>query len=236
MGRGGDSLGPRSVTGIVVLGLLLIACGSPVTRGTIVQFFPPLADEALQAASFDAVVHVLHRHGATISSPATAEVVRASIPLECSGRRGVAEFRFARSAGPQTVGVRICPSGSSGRGCVEGAPDVRPAGPCRDSTARLLSSIEHDLAESLMGRVALANRKPRPWWGGASLGSLESLLLLSHPAERNEWWRGPSDGSQLSARPLWNGGRVAAVQTTRSRAITALSQGTTPPQPTTGVR
>ena len=59
------------MTAIVVLGLLLIACGSPLTRGTIIQFFPPLADEALQAASSDAVLHVLHRHGATLSSSAT---------------------------------------------------------------------------------------------------------------------------------------------------------------------
>ena len=191
----------------------LAACGSPITRGTRIEFFPPIDDDALQVASVETVGRVLRHHGATIVASTGSEVL-ASVPLECPRRDGgVAEFRFTRSAGPQAVAVRFCPE--RGVACVDGSPDVPPAGPCADDMARLLSSIEQDLTESLLGKVAIATPHERSRWEDLSLESLFSLVSMRRwvtpDFDRDSGWRRPS-GSAVGATPPRSGRRLAALE------------------------
>src|SRR5512144_3173715 len=52
--------------GIAFAVAVLVGCGSASSRGVRVEFFPGPIDRELQAASRDAVVRVLERHGARV--------------------------------------------------------------------------------------------------------------------------------------------------------------------------
>jgi hypothetical protein len=208
-------------------------CGAPVTRGTRIQFFPALHDEGLQDASYDAVVRTLQRNGATITGTSASEV-RASVPMQCSGRAVVADLRFARTAGPQSVGVRLCAADArGGGGCVEGTPERRPSGPCGDRTAQLLSTIERDLADHMMAKVPVASHGRGAWWDDTSPGGLASLVSIRRGApERDAWWPATGHSTRIASSPAFAPSPLGA-----GRALAALDgaqagAGPVAPRPT----
>lgn len=224
----GTSLGRWRTRTIAALAACCVAgCGTPVTRGTRIQFFPALHDEGLQDASYDAVVRTLQRNGATITGTTSAEV-RASVPMQCSGRAVVADLRFARTAGPQSVGVRLCSADARrGAGCVEGTPERTPSGPCGDRTAQLLSNIERDLADHMMAKVPVASPGRGAWWDDTSLGGLASLVSIRRWApEREPWWAASGHSTLIASSPV-----MAASPLRAGRALAALDRAQSDPAP-----